>query len=206
MNQFYDNHANDIEYFNIPAKAKSEQKPVSKKKIIKVEDLTDDELFDKHIEVTTSFHEMTELYQKTQSQNVLTRLEKLNTFKTVVRIAMRKRKIETYSQMNLKLGVAEKKAKEVSSSSVDIKTISNLKGEAAKYKKLYQDQKDQNMEIKETEKTKRHELSTTRDFLIFKEFKNLVNKEFGEYEYSRLISKACETVDSQTGVENERIN
>ena len=187
MNQFYDNHANDIEYFNIPAKAKSEQKPVSKKKIIKVEDLTDDELFDKHIEVTTSFHEMAELYQKTQSQNVLTRLEKLSTFKTVVRIAVRKRKIETYSQMNLK-------------------TISNLKGEAAKYKKLYQDQKDQNTEIKETEKTKRHELSTARDVLIFKEFKNLVNKEFGEYEYSRLISKACETIDSQIGVANERIN
>lgn len=199
MTTIFDNHANDIEYFDIH-KSKSQARKNPK---INIEDLTDTELLIKHAEVSVNFNQMSELYSKTKSKETLEKLEKLSSFKTALRIHMKRREIETYEKVkSLATGLGYKLDK-LKRQSKDFKLISDLRGQVGKYKNLYEGQLKKNTETYQTEKTKRHELSSSRALLIHVEFKNLIYQELGEQEYSRLISKACEIVDSQRGVENE---
>ena len=193
MTNIFDNHANDIEYFDIH-KRKSQAKKNPK---INIEDLTDNELLIKHAEVSVNFDQMAQLYDKTKSKETLRKLENLNSFKTALRIHMKRREIKTYAELeSLAIGL-KYKIDRLKKESKDVKFICNLQGELAKYKQLYQDKLSSNLEIREVEKTKRIEISANGALLVHNEFKKLIYQEFGESEYNRLIKKACEIVDNQ---------
>lgn len=86
MNQFYDNHANDIEFFEI-----------KKPKVKRVRDernlfeMTIEELNEKKIEIDILHSELLNLHAKTGCQKTLNRVTKLTTYKIALNIAIKKR-------------------------------------------------------------------------------------------------------------------
>lgn len=184
MNQFYDNHANNIEYFNIHNK-KPKQK---KREFVDLSLISNDELFELHVETKIKLEDVTEVYKLTKSEFVLEKLNRISRFRTAIRVAMKKRKVLTYSEYNLKLATLEAKLKSNTA-------IANNDSELKKYKKLYEDQLKSNVAIKEVERTKRCELNVMRELNIHREFKLLIKEHIGDDAYLRLIKTASDLVD-----------
>lgn len=89
----YDNHSNDIEYINLHKKeeAKTIKEPV--------EQMSNESLFEKHLEIKTQFEQTAEFFTITNDKNTVERLRKLSGYLTILRIEMKKRKIKTSSKI-----------------------------------------------------------------------------------------------------------
>lgn len=99
MNQHYDNHANDIEFFDIHV----QKKKSNKKEFVDLSLINNDQIFDLHIETKIKLEDITGVYNQTQSPIVLEKLNRISRFRTAIRIAMKKRKIMSYSEYDFKL-------------------------------------------------------------------------------------------------------
>lgn len=106
MNAHYDNHANDIEYFDLH-KPKIEVK--KKSNFVDINDLSDSQVIEKLEEVEIRLGELTELYNNTKHEGTFTILSRLHSFKSVIRASMRKRKLETNESLRLKIIGLEQK-------------------------------------------------------------------------------------------------
>ena len=86
MNKFYDNHANDIEFFDIK-KPKANRVRDERN----LSEMTLEELNEKKIEIDILHSELLNLHAKTGCQKTLDRVTKLTTYKIALNIAIKKR-------------------------------------------------------------------------------------------------------------------
>lgn len=82
----YDNHANDIEFFDIHKKKTGRGK-------LDIALLSDEELADIHLEVQTKLEDLIDIHSKVNNSNLGTKIARLNSFRTAIRITMKKRKV-----------------------------------------------------------------------------------------------------------------
>ena len=202
MNKFYDNHANDIEYFNI-----NKPKIEVKKKREDIREFSDAQLAEKLDDVEIKLQGLSEMYKATDNQETFTTISKLTSFKTAIRIEMRNRKIESYSKLNARVAILESELKNKPSVveqnndcellkkiEHSAKVISSLQGEVKsgkdKIKQLgIQIEGLQSVisENKEAEKTKRHELSVKHDKYIVEYLREYLKNTISESEYQEVI-------------------
>lgn len=99
MNKFYDNNANNIEYFDIH---NHKPKIEVKKKREDIREFSDSQLAEKLDDVEIKLQGLSEMYKATDNQETLTTISKLTSFKTAIRIEMRNRKMESYQKLKEK--------------------------------------------------------------------------------------------------------
>lgn len=99
MNKFYDNNANNIEYFDIH---NHKPKIEVKKKREDIREFSDSQLAEKLDDVEIKLQGLSEMYKATDNQETFTTISKLTSFKTTLRIEMRKRKMESYQKLKEK--------------------------------------------------------------------------------------------------------
>lgn len=176
----YDNHANDIEYFNlhkprIEVKRKSEN----------IADFSDDQLVQKLDEANIRLSGLYEIHKKTNDSNTLESIGKLMKFRTAIRIEMRNRKVDPYHKLKEKIGDTE-------ALNLEIKNLTNQVEQLKQSKALeYKIQK-------EVEKTKRHEINIKNDkyacAYLLEYVRNTVSKE----EYDEVLSDLKEIREKET--------
>lgn len=204
MNKFYDNNANNIEYFDIH---NHKQKIEVKKKREDIREFSDAQLAEKLDDVEIKLQGLFEMYKATDNQETFTTISKLTSFKTTLRIEMRKRKIESYSKLNARVAILESELKNKPSvveqkNDAELlkkiehseKVINSLQGEVKsgkdKIKQLgiqIEGLKLVISENKEAEKTKRHELSIKYDKYIVEYLKEYLKNTISESEYQEVI-------------------
>lgn len=212
MNKFYDNNANNIEYFDIH---NHKPKIEVKKKREDIREFSDAQLAEKLDDVEIKLQGLSEMYKATDSQETFTTISKLTSFKTAIRIEMRNRKIESYSNLNSRVAILESELKNKPSfveqnNDAELlkkiehseKVINSLKGEVmALKKKQTQIHSDHiarlNAEItnlkgvisenKEAEKTKRHELNVKHDKYVVTYLLEYIKNTVSELEYQEVI-------------------
>ena len=205
MNQkFYDNNANNIEYFDIH---NHKPKIEVKKKREDIREFSDSQLAEKLDDVEIKLQGLSEMYKATDNQETLTTISKLTSFKTRLRIEMRKRKIESYSKLNARVAILESELKNKPSNNDQnndaellkkiehsAKVISSLQGEVKsgkdKIKQLgiqIEGLKLVISENKEAEKTKRHELNIKHDKYVVAYLLEYIKNTISESEYQELI-------------------
>lgn len=91
----YDNNANVIDYFSLQNKPKKKKR---KNEFVVFSELTDEELYNFHIETKIKLEDLTELYNETKSNVLFKAVEKVSRFRTRLRIEMKRRKVPTYSE------------------------------------------------------------------------------------------------------------
>lgn len=180
----YDNHANNIEYFSL-------HKPVKRD----IKEISDQELLDIHLVIEEKTFGLTVLYNETKNESTFTKLSKLTAFKTAIRIQMRKRKLESYANMNLRiigqkqeienLVAINKAIKEGGSTGNTAKQLKNqldiAKSQIVKYEKLYEQQKQRTINVDEAK---------LRNERIQHVFKDLVKSKIGREDFLDLIAEA----------------
>lgn len=180
----YDNHANNIEYFPL-------HKPVKRD----IKEMSDQELLDIHLEIEEKAFGLTVLYNETKNETTFIKLSKLTAFKTAIRIQMRKRKLESYANMNLRiigqkqeienLVAINKAIKEGGSTGNTAKQLKNqldiAKSQIVKYEKLYEQQKQRTINVDEAK---------LRNERIQHVFKDLVKSKIGREDFLDLIAEA----------------
>lgn len=203
MNTHYDNHANDIEYFDLH-RPKIEVK--KKSNFVDINDLSDIQIIERLDEVDIRLEELTELYNNTKHEGTFTILSKLHGFKSVIRANMRKRKLETNESLRLKIITLEKQLGEIGLNEANKdqqKKINhlnlvndNLKNEV---KSVKESNKKLGLQIeqlkvslsqnKEAEKTKRHEINVLNEKYRYEYLKSFIKNYTGESEYAALNLK-----------------
>ena len=220
MNTYYDNNANNIEYFPLHGKGR---KPRS----FEVSRASNLEILEKIDESNIFRDGLIELYNSTKSEDAYKKLSKVSAFIAVLRAEVRKRSIRTIESLESEIN--ELKSQIPQSNPIDSKefrkiqlandslkgevraykeklatleaklksntAIANNDSELKKYKKLYEDQLKSNVAIKEVERTKRCELNVMRELNIHREFKLLIKEHIGDDAYLRLIKTASDLVD-----------
>lgn len=212
MNKFYDNNANNIEYFDIH---NHKPKIEVKKKREDIREFSDAQLAEKLDDVEIKLQGLSEMYKATDNQETFTTISKLTSFKTTLRIEMRNRKIESWSKLNARVAILESELKNKPSvveqnNDAELlkkiehseKVINSLKGEVmALKKKQTQIHSDHiarlNAEIthlkgvisknKEAEKTKRHELNVKHDKYVVAYLLEYIKNTVSESEYQEVI-------------------
>ena len=121
MNKFYDNNANNIEYFDIH---NHKPKIEVKKKREDIREFSDAQLAEKLDDVEIKLQGLSEMYKATYNQETLTTISKLTSFKTAIRIEMRNRKIESYSKLNARVAILESELKSKPSVMIKIMMLS----------------------------------------------------------------------------------
>lgn len=81
MNKFYDNNANNIEYFDL-----HKPKIEVKKKREDIREYTDDQLKQKQDEIKIKLQGLYEMYEFTKSEKTLEAISKLMAFRSAIRI------------------------------------------------------------------------------------------------------------------------
>lgn len=84
MNMIYDNHANDIEFFDINKKRKRDNRDLKEMSL--------EELNSKKIEIDELYSGLIDLYSSIPTEKTKNRIEKLLTYKTALKIERAKRK------------------------------------------------------------------------------------------------------------------
>ena len=212
MNKFYDNNANNIEYFDIH---NHKPKIEIKKKREDIREFSDSQLAEKLDDVEIKLQGLSEMYKATDNQETLTTISKLTSFKTAIRIEMRNRKMESYSKLNARVAILESELKNKPSfveqnNDAELlkkiehseKVINSLKGEVMALKKkqtqIHSDHIERlNAEItnlkgvisenKEAEKTKRHELNVKHDKYVVAYLLEYLKNTVSESEYQEVI-------------------
>lgn len=209
MNAHYDNHANDIEFFDLH-KPKIEIK--KKSNFVDINDLSDNQIVERLEEVDIRLSELTELYNNTKHEGTFTILSKLHGFKSVIRANMRKRKLETNESLRLKITELEQQLGEVSlevgkdqqKEINHIKLVNeNLKTEIKvineRDKKLINKNKQLGLQLesmaiaainnKEAEKTKRHEINIKSEKIANKYLKDYLRGLISDSEFQDVLLK-----------------
>lgn len=204
MNKFYDNNANNIEYFDIH---NHKPKIEVKKKREYICEFSDSQLAEKLDDVEIKLQGLSEMYKATDNQETFTTISKLTSFKTAIRIEMRNRKIESYSKLNARVAILESELKNKPSvveqnndaellKKIDhsAKVISSLQGEVKsgkdKIKQLgiqIEGLKSVISENKEAEKTKRHELNVKHDKYVVAYLLEYIKNTVSESDYQEVI-------------------
>lgn len=204
MNKFYDNNANNIEYFDIH---NHKPKIEVKKKREDIREFSDAQLAEKLDDVEIKLQGLSEMYKATDNQETFTTISKLTSFKTAIRIEMRNRKIESYSKLNARVAIIESElknkpsfveqnndAKLLKKIEHSAKVISSLQGEVKsgkdKIKQLgiqIEGLKLVISENKEAEKTKRHELNIKHDKYVVAYLLEYIKNNVSESEYQEVI-------------------
>lgn len=204
MNKFYDNNANNIEYFDIH---NHNPKIEVKKKREDIREFSDAQLAEKLDDVEIKLQGLSEMYKATDNQETLTTISKLTSFKTAIRIEMRNRKIESYSKLNARVAILEGELKNkpiVNNQNNDAellkkiehseKVINSLQGEVKsgkdKIKELGAQIEGLKLVIsenKEAEKTKRHELNVKHDKYVVTYLLEYIKNTVSELEYQEVI-------------------
>lgn len=208
MNAHYDNHANDIEYFDLH-KPKIEVK--KKSNFVDINDLSDSQVVEKLEEVEIRLGELTELYNNTKHEGTFTILSRLHSFKCVIRANMRKRKLETNESLRLKIIGLEQKLGNVDKDQEKeinhIKLVNeNLKNEIKALKlnnnlqalsvsraKVEQLTKELAIvrsvlaENREVEKTKRHEINVRNEKFIPKKLSKILKDLISDSDYKKVL-------------------
>lgn len=211
----YDNHANDIEYFDL-----HKPKIEVKKKREDIREFSDAQLAEKLDDVEIKLQGLSEMYKATDNQETFTTISKLTSFKTAIRIEMRNRKIESYAKLNARVAILEGELKSKPSvvdknNNADLlkqiehseKVINSLKGELMAFKKKQpelmlkniQPYKDELSELKkvirenkESEKTKRHAINVKNDKYICAYLLEYIKNTVTEQEYAEVIDDVNE--------------
>lgn len=203
MNTHYDNHANDIEYFDLH-RPKIEVK--KKSNFVDINDLSDSQIIERLDEVDIRLEELTELYNNTKHEGTFTILSKLHGFKSVIRANMRKRKLETNESLRLKIIALEKQLSDIGlgeSSKEQSKKINHLNLVNENLKNEVKSAKESNKKLvlqieqlkvslsqnKEVEKTKRHEINVLNEKYRYQYLKSFIKNHIGESEYAALSLK-----------------
>lgn len=215
MNTHYDNHANDIEYFDLH-RPKIEVK--KKSNFVDINDLSDIQIIERLDEVDIRLEELTELYNNTKHEGTFITLSKLHGFKSVIRANMRKRKLETNESLRLKIDELKKQFSDIGLNEVskdqekkinhlnlvnenlknEIKTLklnNNLQALSVSRTKVEQLTKElANVrsvlaENREAEKTKRHEINVLNEKYRYEYLKSFIKNHIGESEYAALSLK-----------------
>ena len=204
MNKFYDNNANNIEYFDIH---NHKPKIEVKKKREDIREFSDAQLAEKLDDVEIKLQGLSEMYKATDNQETFTTISKLTSFKTAIRIEMRNRKIESWSKLNARVAILESELKNkpsVNDQNNDAellkkiehsaKVISSLQGEVKsgkdKIKQLgiqIEGLKLVISENKEAEKTKRHDLNVKHDKYVVDYLLEYIKNTVSESEYQEVI-------------------
>lgn len=171
MNQkFYDNNANDIEYF-----ALHKPKIEVKKKREDIREYTDDQLKQKQDEIKIKLQGLYEMYEFTKSEKTLEAISKLMAFRSAIRIEAKKRnppEDKDYEKLQSELNQAREK----------IKILGLQISDMAK----------QIAENRQVEKTKRHELSVKHDKYVCAYLLEYIKNTVTEQEYAEVIDDVNE--------------
>ena len=165
MNKLYDNHANDIEYFNI-----NKPKIEVKKKREDIREYTDDQLKQKQDEIKIKLQGLYEMYEFTKSEKTLEAISKLMAFRSAIRIEAKKRNPQEdkdYEKLLSDLNQAREK----------IKVLGLQISDMAK----------QIAENRQVEKTKRHELNVKHDKYVVAYLLEYIKNNVSESEYLEVI-------------------
>lgn len=179
--KYYDNHANQIDYFN-----SSKPKIVVKRKNIDpidLNDLSDDQLAQKLDEAEFRKIELTELYKDTGHDSAFEMLSKLHGFMSVVHAHIRRRKLETNQSLRLQVEKLKQQLSATDKTSINEKLVKENKRLGLKLAEL-QDLAKKN---KEAEKTKRHEINVKNKKPKFEYLKEYLKNTIPEDEYALVL-------------------
>lgn len=193
----YDNHANNIEYFDLN---RPKIKVMKKDNRLDIKILSNNELLEKITETQIKREELTIMYNMTKSESTLEQVSKITSFISVMRAEVRKRKLDTYENLNAQLinlesqliEIKSKNQPTISDKSINFlnKVNENLKNEI-KSLKIKIEKRDKNIEQlkadivnknkclsenKEAEKTKRHIINIKNDKFSFEYVKNYLSQ------------------------------
>lgn len=190
----YDNHANNIEYFDLN---RPKIKVMKKDNRLDIKSLSNNELLEKITETQIKREELTIMYNMTKNESTLEQVSKITSFISVMRAEVRKRNIDTYDNLNMKIVSLESQLMELKNQTpiIDEKTIKhlnlvnqNLKNEvkALKKKDLNDQSKQLSKEIedlkevirknREAEKTKRHLINIKNEKYAFEYVKKYLSQ------------------------------
>lgn len=163
MNHFYDNHANDIEFFEI-----------KKPKVNRVRDernlseMTLEELNEKKIEIDTLFQDLINLNKEIPREETRRRIEKLSSYRTAMKIHIRKKTkdilsiqdIEEKSKCQKQLESEQKINSELRKENIKLSQFNEkLQIKASQLGKQINETNFEISKMREVEKTRRQELN-----------------------------------------------
>lgn len=186
----YDNHANNIEYFDLN---RPKIKVMKKDNRLDIKSLSNNELLEKITETQIKREELTIMYNMTKSESTLEQVSKITSFISVMRAEVRKRNIDTYDNLNMKIISLESQLTELKNQPPNVNQKLNLANQnlkheikALKKKNLNDQSKQLSKEIndlkevirknREAEKTKRHLINIKNEKYAFEYVKKYLSQ------------------------------